>query len=156
MRKANLSYHMYLMLVIIIGLLLVVMVMSRLTPLDSPKGRAQELAVVTAMHIDSLSASEEGMMKLETKSYKYDIEIQKWDGFWRGVGSAITSKVDRKGYYVVVTPYGNDGKKLKDTGTFIVNSYRLDKDYSSKLEDISSVCAEKKVGEPVARMVKCA
>ncbi len=156
MKKAVMSFYMYLMLVVIMGILLIIIVGSKLSPLESPGGRSQELAMITAMHIDALSTVEEGTFVLGAGDKKYDVEVQKWDGFWRGIGSEITSHVKKKGHYVVVTPYDKEGKKLKDSKVFIINSYKLDKDYNiTKLSNVSSICIDKKAEDSVARMVKC-
>ncbi len=155
--KGDLGLYMYLMLVVIIGLLLIIVIGSKMSPLDFPGGRAKELAMVTAMHIDALSSVREGSLKIDTGKNKYDVEIQRWSGFWRGVGSAITSIVNRNGNYVVVTPYDDRGVRLdKQSGTFFISSYDTEKDYgTAKIEKTSSVCITKDAKDSIAKLVKC-
>ncbi len=157
MVKGDLSLYMYLMLVVIIGLFLIIFIGSKMSPLDFPEGRAKELAIVTAMHIDALSSVSEGGLKIDTGEKRYDVEVQRWSGFWRGVGSAITSMVSKNGNYVVVTPYDDKDARLdKQSSTFFINSYDTDKDYGTpKIENTSTVCITKDAKDSIAKLVKC-
>ncbi len=165
--KGDVSLQLYMALVVMVGLILIAAVYMRLSPLDSPRGRTMELAMVVSMHIDALSTVSEGGLKIDTGKNKYDVEIQRWSGFWRGVGSAITPyiplvpDVDPNGNYVVVTPYDDKGVRLdKQSSTFFLNSYDTEKDYGTpKIEKTSLVCltkASKEEGKDnIARLVKC-
>jgi hypothetical protein len=148
--KGDLSLFLYLMLVVIIGLILIIVLMSKLSPLDSPQGRSKELAMVVSLHIDALSSVQEGTMKIDTGKNKYDVEIQQGSGAARAIGSVVAPyipfapDVNPNGNYVVVTPYNSSGSKLeKQAGISMINSYNPDIDYYIKVENTSIICLKK-------------
>jgi hypothetical protein len=144
------------MLVVIVGLLLIMITTSKISPLQSPEGRSKELAVTTTMHMDALASVDQGSVRLDTNKYKYDVEIQQWSSIMRWIGSTVTSGVSSNGNYIVVTPYDDKGaRQEKQAQISPLNSYDPDKEFSFKSEKTSSICITKVHGEVLAKLIKC-
>jgi len=136
--KGDMSLYMYMVFVVIIGIVLLIAVMSRMNPAESPTGRAKELAINIALHVNSLSTVEEGSAVISTSNHKYDIEIKK-DGY---------------NFLAFVYPYEGDGKKL-DPASAVINAYKIDGSYGKLIINASKVCITKSQGENAAMVSEC-
>lgn len=157
--KGDISLYLYLALFVMIGIILLIFVSAALSPLASEAGRTQELAITAAISLDALSSTDEGLVRLDAGSRRYDIEIVKKDMILRRLGSAITPGILDNGYYVFVTPQAapqNESSKKQGPRFFLIRSYGLAEDHETKLSGVSSICIEKKPLEEIARLVTCA
>jgi hypothetical protein len=155
--KAVTDVYLYLFFFVVIDLTFVAVISFNLVAINSPAGRAMELAITTAINIDSLSSVSEGDARIDAKDYKYDVEVQKKGGIWRILGNVLPEGwVLKEGWYVVAVPYDKDGKK-KSPEYFAMNSYgSAGDDMHVSLTGVSSVCIRKEASQPLAKVVKCA
>ena len=180
-RKGEISGYMYVAFVVMLGIIGIVFVVSRMTPVQSPEARSLQLASSIALYIDSLSTVEQGSVRLlDARGYKYDIAIQRYGSAW--VRDVVRSKwflqgilayfVHEGGFFVEVMPYVEkmkEGKKTFERGdTYYYpvsvfdadgecTKYNLDPGKCSrKFEEVSGICITKSKDKEYPEVKACA
>gem|GEM_PF-3125321 len=149
------------MLAFIIGMVAVAAIYMRIDPSDDPKARSLELAANIALHVDSLTASESGSAELYMGEHKYDIEMCNIDSSWTVLGQKLLSivkdaYVTEKGYYVVVVPYNEEGKRIDDSWTaHKIISYHGRSGCGAALRNVNGVCINKEPDIALAEVAEC-